>query len=84
MYPLRLSAILDSGTTLHIFNDLTRFKTFRKAIGGEAVIAGASEVLILGFGGVDLEVILPGGEVGMLRLRNATYCTDFNTNLVSF
>ena len=30
-YPSARSAILDSGTTIHIFNDLSRFEDFKKA-----------------------------------------------------
>lgn len=83
-YPLKLSTILDSGTTLHIFNDLSKFKNMRKAIGDETITAGSSDVRIIGFGTIDLQVTKPNGSPGRLRLRNAAYCTEFNTNLVSF
>jgi len=83
-YLLALSAILDSGTTLHIFNDLSRFYNFRKAPRGDYVIAGSSEIPILGYGDVDLEVTRLNGSKGVLRLKEVAYCTDFKTNLVSF
>ena len=83
-YPLKLSTILDSGTTLHIFNDLSRFHNFRKAPRHECVTAGSSEVPILGYGDVNLQVTRPNGSKGTLRLKKVAFCTDFNTNLVSF
>ncbi|KAL3954342.1 hypothetical protein ACCO45_009905 [Purpureocillium lilacinum] len=83
-YPLLLSAILDSGSTLHIFNDLRRFKTIRKATKGECVVAGTATIPVLGFGKVELDVTKPDGSPGKLRLNDVAYCTDFNTNLVSF
>jgi GAG-pre-integrase domain len=83
-YPLKLSTILDSGTTLHIFNDLSRFHNFRKAPRHQYVTAGSSEVPILGFGDVDVRVTRPNGSRGTLRLKEVAFCTDFNTNLVSF
>ena len=83
-YPLKLSTILDSGTTLHIFNDLSRFHNFRKAPRHQYVTAGSSEVPILGYGDVDVRVTRPNGSRGTLRLKDVAFCTDFNTNLVSF
>ena len=84
LHPLKLSTILDSGTTLHIFNDLSRFYNLRKAPRHEYVIAGSSEVPILGYGDVNIQVTRPDKSKGILRLRDVAFCTDFNTNLVSF
>ena len=84
IHPLKLSTILDSGTTLHIFNDLSRFYNFRKAPRHEYVIAGSSEVPILGYGDVNVQVTKPDKSKGVLRLKDVAFCTDFNTNLVSF
>ena len=36
-YPLKNSAILDSRTTLHIFNQISRFLNFRAALEGDYV-----------------------------------------------
>ena len=84
LHPLQLSVILDSGTTIHIFNDLSRFYNFRRAPRGHCVIAGDSEVPILGYGDVDVNITKPNGSKGILRLRGVAYCADFATNLVSF
>jgi hypothetical protein len=83
-YPLKLSAILDSGSTLHIFNDLSRFRNLKKDPRNEYVIAGNSEVPILAYGDVDLRVTRPNGSKGTLRLKGVAFCTDFNPNLISF
>ena len=40
VYPLKNSAILDSGTTIHIFNEITRFNDFKTADPGDCVWAG--------------------------------------------
>ena len=84
LHPLKLSTILDSGTTIHVFNDLSRFQNFRKAPRYHYIIAGGSEVPILGYGDVHLQVVRPDGKKGTLRLKDVAFCTDFATNLVSF
>jgi hypothetical protein len=84
LHPLKLSTILDSGTTLHVFNDLSRFLNFRKAPRHHYLIAGNTEVPILGYGEIHLRVTRPNRSKATLRLRNAAFCTDFATNLVSF
>ncbi|KAL9567430.1 hypothetical protein ACKAV7_008380 [Fusarium commune] len=47
-YPLRHSAILDSGSTIHIFNEVCRFLNYRPAPSGDFVYAGESPVAIHG------------------------------------
>jgi hypothetical protein len=84
IHPLELSTILDSGTTLHIFNDLSRFTNFRKAPSHHVLTVGDHEVPILGYGDVHITVMRPNGGTGTLRLKDAAFCTDFTTNLVSF
>ena len=54
LHPLKLSTILDLGTTLYIFNNLSRFYNFRKALRYKYVIAGSLEVPILGYGNVTI------------------------------
>ena len=76
--------ILDSGTTLYIFNNLFCFYNFRKAPRHKYVIARSSEVPILGYGDVIVQVTRPDKSKGVLRLKDVAFCTDFNTNLVSF
>jgi hypothetical protein len=41
-------------------------------------------VPILGYGDVHLQVTRPNGSKGTIRLKDVAFCTDFNTNLVSF
>ena len=52
VHPLKLSTILDLGTTIHVFNDLSRFLNFRKAPRHHYLIAGNQEVPILGYGDI--------------------------------
>jgi Reverse transcriptase (RNA-dependent DNA polymerase) len=82
-YPLRNCAILDSGSTIHIFHDHVRFKNYRRSTSQSYVIAGGSNVPILGFGNVDIEV---QGRHGPLRfrLRDVAHCEHFACNIVSF
>ena len=39
---------------------------------------------ILGYGDVTVQVTKPDKSKGILRLKDVAFCTDFNTNLVSF
>ena len=81
-YPLKNSAILDSGTTIHIFNQKSRFITFRAAPEGDFVWAGEKKVPIQGYGTVDIAVSSPKGN-HVLRLFDVAYCANFACNLVS-
>lgn len=81
---MKNSAILDSGTTIHIFNEITRFLDFRTAPDGDFVWAGDSRVPILGYGDVDVQVLGPKGKMQVLRLYDVAYCENFAANLVSF
>jgi hypothetical protein len=83
-HPLKLSTILDSGTTIHVFNDLSRFINFRKAPHHHILIAGNHEVPILGYGDIHINLKRPNGGKGTLQLKNIAFCTDFAINLVSF
>lgn len=82
-YPLSKSILLDSGATLHIFNDRRRFRNFRHAVDGEAVFAGDSQVRILGWGTATVLLTTPTGRKTRLQLEEVAYCESFNTSLVS-
>lgn len=81
-YPLKNSAILDSGSTIHIFNTMTRFNNYRAASPGDFVTAGDNVVAIQGYGTVDVNVEGPRGNC-ILKLRNVAFCENFAANLVS-
>jgi hypothetical protein len=81
-YPLKHSAILDSGTTLHIFNEISRFLRFRTAPTGDFVWAGDTKVKIQGYGDVDIE-IAGATRKQVMRLSDVAFCEDFACNLVS-
>jgi hypothetical protein len=82
-YPLIHSAILDSGTTLHIFNQISRFVNLRKPMPGEFVWAGTIKVPILAYGEVDIRVTTRGGASRLIRLYDVAYCEKMACNLVS-
>lgn len=82
-YPLSASVLLDSGASLHIFNDRRRFRNYKPAAHGEEVFAGASRVPILGWGSVTLLLTTPSGDKRRLQLEEVAHCEGFNTNLVS-
>jgi hypothetical protein len=82
-YILRWSSILDSGSTIHVFNDIFRFKNYRKALPGDFLWAGKSKVKIEGYGEVSIQLQGANGKSIPFRLYNVAYCKDFATNLVS-
>jgi hypothetical protein len=59
LYPLKLLTIFDLGITLYIFNDLSYFYNFRKALRYKYIITSSSEVPILGYSDVIIQVIKP-------------------------
>ena len=82
-YSLYKSTLLDSAATKDIFNDISRFQNFRKAPRNHVIRCGNHFARVLGYGTVDVDV-REGHRQGVLRIRNAAYCPDFMTNLVSF
>ena len=93
-YPLRLSTILDSGSTVDVFNDRTRFRNFSVAVHGDFVWSGDAKVPIHGTGDVIIPVYITptslrsGSDVSRrptrtLRIREAVYCPTFLCNIVS-
>jgi len=82
-YPLKNSAILDSGTTLHIFNQISRFLNFRAALEGDFVWAGDYKLPILGYGEVDIKIKQPIGGTRIMRLYDVALCEGIVCNLVS-
>ena len=82
LHPLKLSTILDSGTTLHVFNDLSRFTNFRKAPRHHVLIAGDSEVPILGYGDINLQVNRPNGSKGTLRDKKIDTLIEMNKRMM--
>lgn len=81
---MKNSSILDTGTTIHIFNEITRFLHFQTAPVGDFVWAGDSKVPILGYGNVDIQIQGPKRKLQILRLYDVAYCENFAANLVSF
>ena len=67
-----------------MFNDLSRFRSFRKAPRGDCLQAGTALAPILGYGTVDLQITKPNGSRGILTLRKVAFSTEFVVNIVSF
>ncbi|EED23215.1 conserved hypothetical protein [Talaromyces stipitatus ATCC 10500] len=82
-YILYWSAILDSGSTIHVFHDIYRFENYRVALPGDFLWAGKSKVKIEGYGEVVIQIRGQNGKSVPIRLYNVAYCKDFATNLVS-
>jgi Pol polyprotein, beta-barrel domain len=78
-FPLRDLTILDSGTTIHVFNNLSRFSNFRKAPCGDYLIAGRSEVPILGYGDVTLQLKNP--ETQECGIQSSTFLQHFTLRM---
>jgi hypothetical protein len=77
-YPL---GTLDSGTTIHIFNEISRFTNFRTANPGDFVWVGMEKVPIQGYGTID--IMVTGSENNrkrtskkILPIQNVAYCQD--------
>ena len=81
-YPLKNLAILDSGTTDHVFNEISQFNNFTTAPEGDYLWVGDNKVPICGYGDVDICMQGPQDEK-IMRLFNVACCEGFATNLVS-
>ena len=56
VYLLKYLVILDSRTTLYIFNEISCFNNFRTVLLGDFVFIGSNKVLIQGYREVDIQV----------------------------
>jgi hypothetical protein len=54
LYLLKLLTILDLGITFYIFNNLSWFYNFRKALRYKYIIAGSLEMSILGYSNITI------------------------------
>src|SRR5205809_2479621 len=72
-YPLRNSALLNTGSTLDIFNEISRFLNFRTASYGDFLWAEEQKVSIQGYGDVDIAVTGPRGHRYILRLYDVAF-----------
>ncbi len=88
LFPLIDSVILDSGATVHIFNDRSRFISFREPASNDVCTAGTQTVPIRGWGSVMIQVTrrIDGPdsrarEVKVpIRLDEVAYIPNFNVN----
>lgn len=71
--------ILDLNATLYVFNNLSRFSNFQKASQGDYFIARRSDISILKYG----DVILQLKNDKNLKLKNMIYYINFAINLIS-
>ncbi|KAF7445741.1 gag-pre-integrs domain containing protein [Pyrenophora tritici-repentis] len=82
-YPLKDAFILDSGSTTHICNNLSRLEDVRPPAMGDYIWAGNSRVWIQGYGAVKVTAEGAQGKQ-ILHLSNVAWCPDFLCSLVSF
>ncbi len=81
-YPLVHLAILDSGSTIHIFNKKSWFLNYRDVPKGDVVVAGITMVLVIGYGDIEIRVKGPR-DYRFLRIPDVAYYQNFACNLVS-
>ena len=82
-YPLHNSWILDSGATIHICNDRSKFRTFTPQ-DSKRIYAGATLQQPLGVGSVSLTLDVTNEITRELTLHEVYYIPGFHTNVVSF
>lgn len=82
-YPLKNSAILDSGATLYVFNQISRFNNFRTALAEDKIFASDRALAIEGYSDVDIYLQNAIGDKHLLRLNNVAFVPGMATNLVS-
>ena len=84
LHLLKLLTILNLGTTLYIFNNLSCFYNFKKALKYKYIITSSLEVPILGYNNITIQITKLDKSKGILYLKDITFYIDFNTNLVLF
>ena len=83
-YSLKNFSILDSDTTIHIFNKITWFLNFWSASYENFVWAEKSKIIIQEYRNVDIQVFRSKSKLQILHLYDIAYCEEFTANLVFF
>jgi len=83
VYALHHSFILDSASTIYIYNNQERFQSLRPANKDDQIIAGNSSVPIEGFGTVKITLKLPNSLSRKIKLADIAFIPSFHTNIVS-
>ena len=83
------SYILDSGASEHVYNDRSRFTTFRQAAEDDVLVAGTEVVKIEGWGDITITMtceVTPETPTGKrpFQLYNTAYIPSFTANIVSY
>ena len=81
-YVLHDSVILDSGASLHICNDRSRFRTFNPVVEEKFVYAGNTMIPIEGFGNVTATIRAPSGP-RKIELMDTAHIPSFHTTVAS-
>ena len=81
-YQLKDLTILNSRAIIHIFNNLSWFSNFQKALHGDYLITRDFHISILEYD--DIILWPKNGNSQILRLKDVVYYINFTANLVSF
>ena len=76
--------ILNLGTIFYIFNNLSRFYNFRKALRYKYIITSSLEVPILGYSNITIQITKLDKSKRILYFKDIVFYINFNTNLVLF
>jgi hypothetical protein len=85
-YELARSTILDSGATIHVCNDRTRFYNLKEcAEESSYLLAGDQRIQIEGFGSVDIQVQIGKDtkSVRTITLQDTALVSSFHTSVAS-
>ena len=82
-YPLKNSTILDSRTTLYIFNQISQFLNFTTTLEGDFVQVENYKIPILGYREVDVKIKHLIDRTRIIRLYNIALYKGIVYNLVS-
>ena len=79
-YHLRDSFILDSNANIHVYNNRTRFQSFKPTSDDEFLYAGNIIVSIKDFGSVIIIIQALGGSRQIIFIK-ITFISSFHTNV---
>ncbi len=74
--------LLDSATSVHVFNIKERFSNFKKALKGQGLLCSGNVISIKGWRQISLPLKMKD-QIKLLTLNNLVYITNFPLNVVS-
>jgi hypothetical protein len=76
--------IVETGTTNHICNDLSKFSEWRQTPTCSGIKTGAGVVQVLGTGSIRMDLLCSDSTINVTKFSNVLYLPDMFVSIISY